>query len=57
MNSIDPRAQATLDAAINLIRTTVASAAMHVAESLTVQAQSTAKITERAGSGKLIAEC
>lgn len=47
MNSIDPRAQATLDAAINLIRTTVAAAAMHVAESLTVQAQSTAKITER----------
>jgi len=47
MNSIDPRAQATLDAAINLIRTTVGAAAMHVAESLTVQAQSTLKITER----------
>ncbi|HEY3635564.1 MAG TPA: DUF1631 family protein [Caldimonas sp.] len=47
MNSIDPRAQATLDAAINLIRTTVAAAAMHVAESMTVQAQSAAKITER----------
>ena len=35
MNPIDPRAQATLDAAMNLIRTAASSAAMRVAENLT----------------------
>jgi len=47
MNLIEPRAQATLDAAINLIRTAVASAAMRVAESLTAQAQTAVKISDR----------
>src|SRR5437763_1975783 len=45
MNPIDPRAQATLDAAIHLIRT--ASAAMHVADMLNAQAQAAIKITDR----------
>src|SRR5437879_4387828 len=47
MNPIDPRAQATLDAAMTLIRTAAASAAMRVADSLTVQAQNATKIVER----------
>ena len=47
MNPIEPRAQATLDAAMNLIRTAAASAAMRVAESLTVAAQNATKISER----------
>ncbi|MEO5844092.1 MAG: DUF1631 family protein [Caldimonas sp.] len=47
MNPIDPRAQATLDAAMNLIRTAAASAAMRVAEHLGVAAQSATKISER----------
>ena len=34
MNPIEPRAQATLDAAMNLIRTAASSAAMRVAENL-----------------------
>ncbi|HEX4233235.1 MAG TPA: DUF1631 family protein [Caldimonas sp.] len=47
MNLIEPRAQATLDAAIQLIRDAVASAAMRVAESLNAQAQTAIKIAER----------
>jgi hypothetical protein len=47
MNPIDPRAQATLDAAMTLIRTAAASAAMRVAEHLTAQAQTATKIAER----------
>ncbi|HEY2190574.1 MAG TPA: DUF1631 family protein, partial [Caldimonas sp.] len=47
MNLIEPRAQATLDAAIQLIRNAVASAAMRVAESLNAQAQTAIKIAER----------
>ncbi len=47
MNPIDPRAQATLDAAVNLIRTAATSAATHVAENLTVLAQGSLKISER----------
>ncbi|MEO8310590.1 MAG: DUF1631 family protein [Caldimonas sp.] len=47
MNPIEPRAQATLDAAMNLIRTAVASAAMRVAENLGVAAQAATKISER----------
>src|SRR5205085_1422998 len=47
MNPIDPRAQATLDAAINLIRTAVASAATHVADMLNAQAQAAIKIGDR----------
>ena len=47
MNPIDPRAQATLDAAMTLIRTAAASAAMRVADNLTVQAQNATKISER----------
>jgi hypothetical protein len=47
MNPIDPRAQATLDAAINLIRTAIASAAMHVADTLHAQAQGATKIADR----------
>ena len=39
MNPIEPRAQAALDAAMNLIRTAAASAAMRVAENLGVAAQ------------------
>ncbi len=47
MNPIEPRVQAALDAAMNLIRTAAASAAMHVMESLTALAQTSAKIGER----------
>ena len=47
MNPIEPRAQATLDAAMNLIRTAAASAAMRVAENLGTPAQAAIKITER----------
>ena len=47
MNPIDPRAQATLDAAMNLIRTAAASAATRVAENLTVAIQNATKISER----------
>src|SRR4051812_21877038 len=47
MNLIEPRAQATLDAAIQLICKAVGSAAMRVAESLNAQAQTAIKITER----------
>jgi len=47
MNPIEPRAQATLDAAINLIRTAAASAAIRVADNLTVAAQNATKISER----------
>src|SRR6478752_2734280 len=47
MNPIEPRAQATLDAAMNLIRTAASSAAMRVAENLTVAAQTATKISER----------
>ncbi len=47
MNPIEPRAQATLDAAINLIRTAAASAAMRVAENLGAAAQAATKISER----------
>lgn len=47
MNPIDSRAQATLDAALNLIRTAATSAVTHVVESFTVLAQSSTKISER----------
>ena len=47
MNPIEPRVQATLDAAMNLIRTAATSAAMRVAESLDVQAQSATRPAER----------
>jgi len=47
MNPIEPRAQATLDAALNLIRTAASSAAMRVAENLIVAAQTAVKITDR----------
>ena len=47
MNPIDPRVQAALDAAMNLIRTAATSAAMRVAESLDVQAQSATRAAER----------
>jgi hypothetical protein len=47
MNLIEPRAQATLDAAIQLIRNAIASAAVRVAESLNAQAQAAVKISER----------
>jgi len=47
MNPIEPRVQAALDAAMNLIRTAAASAAMRVMESLTALAQNSAKIGER----------
>src|SRR6185295_12358223 len=47
MNPIEPRAQATLDAAMNLIRTAAASAAMRVAEHLNVLAQGATKISDR----------
>ncbi len=47
MNPIDPRAQATLDAALSLIRTAATAAATHVAEHLTALAQSSTKISER----------
>ncbi|MEO7116503.1 MAG: DUF1631 family protein [Caldimonas sp.] len=47
MNPIDPRAQATLDAAMSLIRTAATAAATHVAENLTVLAQNATKISDR----------
>ena len=47
MNPIEPRVQAALDAAMNLIRTAATSAAMRVAESLDVQAQSATRAAER----------
>src|SRR5436190_2379611 len=47
MNPIEPRAQATLDAAMNLIRTAASSAAMRVAENLSHAAQAAIKISER----------
>jgi len=47
MNPLDPRAQATLDAAMNLIRTAAASAALRVADHLGLAAQSATKISER----------
>ena len=47
MNLIEPRAQATLDAAIQVVRTTIAAAATRVAEMLHTQAQTAIKITER----------
>jgi len=47
MNLIEPRAQATLDAAIQVVRTTIAAAATRVAEMLHTQAQVAIKITER----------
>ncbi|MBV9889580.1 MAG: DUF1631 family protein, partial [Rhizobacter sp.] len=47
MNLIEPRAQATLDAAMQLVRTTIASAATRVAELLQAQAQAAVKISER----------
>ena len=47
MNPIEPRAQATLDAAMNLIRTAASSAAMRVAENLTLAVQTAVKISER----------
>jgi hypothetical protein len=47
MNLIEPRAQATLDAAIQVVRTTIAAAATRVAELLLAQAQTALKITER----------
>jgi len=47
MNPLEPRAQATLDAAMNLIRTAAASAAMRVADHLLIAAQNATKISER----------
>ncbi|MGZ5203643.1 MAG: DUF1631 family protein [Caldimonas sp.] len=47
MNPIEPRVQAALDAAMNLIRTAAASAAMRVAESLDSQAQAATRPAER----------
>jgi hypothetical protein len=47
MNPIEPRMQAALDAAMNLIRTAAATAAMRVVESLTTLAQNSSKIGER----------
>ena len=47
MNPIEPRVQAALDAAMNLIRTAAASAATRVSENLTVLAQNSTKISER----------
>jgi hypothetical protein len=47
MNPLEPRAQATLDAAMNLLRTAAASAAMRVADNLLVAAQNATKISER----------
>jgi cell division protein FtsB len=47
MNPLEPRAQATLDAAMNLIRTAAASAAMRVADHLLVAAQNANRISER----------
>ena len=47
MNSIEPRVQAALDAAMNLIRNAAASASARVVESLTALAQTSTKISER----------
>jgi hypothetical protein len=47
MNSIEPRVQAALDAAMNQIRTAAASAAMRVGEILETQAQNATKPGER----------
>src|SRR5437868_6521102 len=47
MNPIEPRVQAALDAAMNLIRTAAASAAVRVAESLDLQAQNATRPAER----------
>jgi hypothetical protein len=47
MNSIEPRVQAALDAAMIQIRTAAAAAAMRVAEHLGVLAQNATKIAER----------
>ena len=47
MNPIEPRVQAALDAAMNLIRTAAASAAVRVAESLDQQAQNATRPAER----------
>ncbi|MDQ2926793.1 MAG: DUF1631 domain-containing protein, partial [Pseudomonadota bacterium] len=47
MNPIEPRVQAALDAAMNLIRKTAASAATRVVENFTVLAQNATKINER----------
>src|SRR5664279_1707204 len=47
MNPIEPRAQATLDAAIDLIRAAASSVAVRVADNLTVLAQNATKISER----------
>src|SRR6516225_5039251 len=47
MNLIEPRAQATLDAAVQVVRTTIAAAATRVAELLLTQTQTAVKITER----------
>src|SRR3954451_6999030 len=47
MNPIEPRAQGTLDASMNLIRTAASSAAMRVAENLVHAAQAATRITER----------
>ena len=47
MNPIEPRVQAALDAATNLIRTAATSAAMRVAEILDLQAQNATRPAER----------
>jgi len=47
MNPIEPRVQAALDAAMNLIRTAATSAAMRVAEILETQAQNATRPAER----------
>jgi hypothetical protein len=47
MNPIEPRVQAALDAAMNLIRTAATSAAMRVAEGLDVQAQGATRAADR----------
>ena len=47
MTPTEPRTQAALDAAMNLIRNAASSAGTRVAETLTALAQSTTKISER----------
>ena len=47
MNPIEPRVQAALDAAMSLIRTAAATAAMRVVENLTTLIQNSTKISER----------
>ena len=47
MNPIEPRVQAALDAAMNLIRNAAATAAMRVVENLTTLIQNAVKIAER----------